>query len=277
MNLEQIRAKLAGLKNKTNKKNDQWKPTNEHTIRCLPYPHGDEPFLELGFHYELGEVKSLLCPKFNFGDECAICDLADSLKSWNDVDGNEKPQAERSADFELFRSVQVKERYFVPVIDREDETLTPKFWSFSPTIYKALLEICADEENNIITGAEGAGVLTSPKSAFDLGINLLKKKNEDGKGNNKPWPVTEVKEKKRPSKLLKADSEVEALLAKIPNIYTIYPKVSSSEAQKVFRSFVNSGVKKTVEVKNSGVEYTANTSEKPVVNGQSIDEAFDDL
>jgi len=277
MNLQQIRDKLAVLKNKTQKKNDLWKPTDEHTVRCLPYPHGDEPFIELGFHYELGAVKSLLCPKFNFGDDCAICDLADSLRSWNDADGNEKPQAVRQADFELFRNIHVKERYFVPVLDRADESLTPKFWSFSPTIYKALLEICVDEENNTITGTEGAGVLTNPKSAFDLSINLQKKKNEDGKGNNKPWPITEVKEKKRPSKLLKSDSDVEELLAKIPDIYTVYTKVSSNEAKKIFTSFVNSGVKRDVIVKDSGTEYSANTAEKPVEGGQSIDEAFDNL
>ena len=89
MNLDQIRARLAGLNTKTTKRRDLWKPKDKHTIRCLAYPHGDEPFIELGFHYDIGNTKVVQCPKHVSGDDCVICEYAEKLKSWNDENGVE--------------------------------------------------------------------------------------------------------------------------------------------------------------------------------------------
>lgn len=277
MNIDEIRAKLAGLSSKTNKRKDLWKPKDKHVIRCLPYPHGKEPILELGFHYDIGDTKVVLCPKFNFGDECVICDYADKLKSWNDEDGKEKLESIRKADFEIFKALQVKERWYIPMIERDSDDSEPKFWAFSKTIYEQILKMCLDEEmNEDVTHSGGSLVLTDPDCAYDITVDFCQANNKDGKGNTKNWASTEIKEKKRPSRLGKTKEEVTALLAKIPPITDVYPKTSSEEVEKIFNAFVNSG-QAEVQVEDEGVEYSANNAEKPLVGGQSIDEAFGDL
>jgi len=280
MNLQEIRDRLNKLNTKTSKKNDLWKPKDVHVIRCLPYPHGEEPFLELGFHYELGKTRSILCPKFNDGDDCAVCDFADKLRNWNDEDGNEKPEVVRRADFEIFKKIQVKERYYVPMVERmPDGSLSaPKFWAFGQGIYNKLLEMCLDEEMNEDRSEDqqGSAVLTCIDSAYDININFKQPNNADKKGNEKKFPVTDIKEKKKPSPLGLSKAETDELLAKVPNIDNVYDKVSSAEVEKIFNDFVNEGAAE-VEVKDDGVEYEANSAEKPVEGGQSIDEAFGEM
>jgi len=277
MNIAEIRAKLAGLSNKSKKRNDLWRPTNNHTVRCLQYPHGDKDFiLELGFHYDIGSTKSILCPKHNFGEDCPVCDLAAKLRSWNDEDGNEKPKSLRESDFELFKKVQVKERWYVPVIDREKPEDGPKFWAFGKTIYERILNLCLNEELAEIAGQEGTEIFTNVDSAFDLTVDFKEPGNKDGKGNMKSFPVTDVGHKMRPSKLAKTKKEVQELLDKIPVITDIYERVTTDQVQKALDEFLNSGGAEA-NVEDSGVEYSANTAEKPVEGGQSIDEAFNNL
>jgi len=276
MDMAAIRARLAGLANKTNKRRDVWKPKDKHTIRCLPYPHGDEPVIELGFHYELGATRSLLCPKHNFGEECAVCDFADKLKSWNDENGNEKPEDLRKADFEIFKKIQVRERWYVPMIDRADEEPTPKFYAFGKTIFETILNMCLNEEMHEIAGTEGTDVLTSPDNAFDLTVDFKQAENKDGKGNTKSFPVTSLTQKMRPSKLTDTKKSSQELVNKVPNIFDAFPKVTSAEAERVFMDFVNQGGGEA-KVDDSGVEYKSHSAEAPVKGGQSIDEAFEEL
>jgi len=276
MNLEEIKARLAALANGGSKKKDMWKPKDKHVIRLLPYPHGDEPFIELGFHYELGATKTLLCPKFNFGKECAVCEFADKLRSWNDEDGNAKKEAERKADFEIFKKIQVKQRYYVPMIERGHESEGPKFWSFGKTIYEILLNMCLDEEMNGAVGSTGTGVLTDVDKAFDLKIDFKNADNKDGKGNAKNFPITEVKNSLSPTALLKSKKEAAELIEKVPNMNDVYPEVSSSEVKKAFMQFINSNAADP-EVKDTGKEYKSNSAEKPVEGTRSLDEAFGDL
>jgi len=276
MNLQQIRERLAGLANKTNKRRDLWKPKDNHTIRCLPYKHGDEPFIELGFHYELGATRSLLCPKHTSGKECPICDLADKLRSWKDENGDDKQEDLRKADFELFKKIQCKPRWYVAMIDRADENPQPKFWAFGKTIFERLLTMSANEEMNEIAGTSGTDVLTSPDTAFDLIVDFKLPNNEDKKGNVKPWPVTTVENKLRPTPLTKSKKATRELIDAVPNMSDVYQELSTQEVEKIFMDFINSGGA-DVDVTDSGKEYKANSAEKPVEGGQSIDEAFADL
>lgn len=276
MNIEQIRARLQGLAKKGKKNDDIWKPTDKHVIRCLPYPHGDEPFIELGFHYELGKTQSLLCPKHNFGEDCAICEFAGKLRSWKDEDGNDKPESVRKADFEIFKKIAVKERWFVAMIDRDKLDVGPKFWSFGKTLYEKLLNMCLNDEMQEVAGTSGTDVLFGIDSAFDLTVDFKDKDNKDGKGNTKQFPLTDFSNKLKPSRLAKTKKEVDEILSKVKNIYDVYPRVSSEEAEKAFLEFVNSGASVTSD-EGDGVEYKANTAEKPVEGGQSIDEAFKNL
>lgn len=284
MNLDQIRAKLAGLNKKTNKRRDLWKPKDKHVIRCLPYPHGDEPIIELGWHYDIKDRGGVLCPKHNEGKDCAICDFAEKLRSWNDPEtGVEKPEKLRKADFELFKKIAIKERWYIPVVERGFEDHGPKFYAFGKSIYEQLLKMCLDEEMNEDVNHEGGTkILTDPNCAYDLNVEFYKGNNEDGKGNKRSFPLTDIKEKKRPSKLAKTKKEADALIDAIPNINEVYEFETPEAVEKIFEQFVNSGGAATVDTEDAGKEYKpkkykSNSAEKPVEGGQSIDEAFEDI
>jgi len=279
MNLQEIRNRLNKLANQTTKRKDLWKPKDVHTIRCLPYPHGDEPFLELGFHYELGKTRALLCPNHNYGDDCAVCEAAAKLRSWTDESGVDKPEKQRHDDFEIFKKIQVKERYYIPMVERGHEGEGPKFWAFGKSIYEKLLKMCIDEEMNEDRDDDGGTlVLTSVDNAYDITVDFAQPNNKDGKGNAKTFPITDIKEKKRASKLGLSEKETEELLGKIPNIESVYDKVSSKEVEKIFSDFMNEGAPEVDGSKeDAGVEYKSNSAEKPVEGGQSIDEAFGEM
>jgi len=279
MNLAEIRARLAGLNTKTNKRRDLWKPKDKHTIRCLAYPHGDEPFIELGFHYDIGDTRVVLCPRHTSGDDCVICEYADKLKNWNDENGVEKPEAVRRADFEIFKGLQCKERWYIPMVERGHEAEGPKFWAFGKSIYEQMLKMCLDEEMNSDVSHDGGSlVLTDPDCAYDITVDFAQPNNKDGKGNDKSWPRTEIKEKKRPSKLSDKKADSDALLEKVVNISDVYPPSSSEEVEKIFNKFLGSHQEEVKETDaDVGTEYEPESAEAPVVGGQSIDDAFGDL
>src|SRR5690606_32519519 len=128
------------------------------------------------------------------GDDCVICDYAAKLKNWNDENGNEKPEKTRRADFEIFKTLQVKERWYIPMVERGFESEGPKFWAFGKSIYEQMLKMCLDEEmNGDVKHEGGSKVLTDLDSAYDITVDFSQALNKDGKGNEKPWPKTEIK------------------------------------------------------------------------------------
>ncbi len=276
--IEEIKARLRGLQNRTKKQNDIYKPKDKHVVRLLPYPHGPEPFLELGFHYDIGN-STVLCPRHNFGKDCTICDFCDKLKSWQDEDGNDKPEKERKADWELFKKLQVKERYYAPLVERGKETEGAKFWAFSRTLLERLLGMCANEKYNKVCKEEGYGVLTNPEVAFDLELNFKQPQNKDGKGNDKPFGITEVElADLAPCALAKTKADTKKIVDSVKPIFEVYAEQSSEEVDRLFMKYIGSGGEAVKgDEGDVGKEYKPNTSEKPVVGGQSIDDAFEDL
>lgn len=275
MNLDQIRQKLQSLNKQTTKKRDIWKPKDKHDIRLVPYKHGSEPIIELGFHYDIGDANSVLCPKHNFGKDCVICDFAEALRSWNDENGKEKPEDVRRSDFDIYRKIQVKQRWYAVVVERGKESEGPKFWAFGKTIYERLLNMCLNEELNEVAGTNGTDVLFGTDSAFDLTVDFKQKNNGDGKGNTKNFPVTEVGHKLRPSPLSDSKKKIEEIIDQVQPITSVYEEVSSSEVEKIFNNFANSLGEP--DTKSVGTEYKSNSSEKLVEGGRSIDEAFAEL
>jgi hypothetical protein len=275
--IEQIKAKMAALRQRTSKKpKDLWRPTDNHTVRCLPYPHGDEPIQELGFHYNIGN-RSVLCPQFNFGKDCVICDFAAELRQWKHNDGTDKTEPEREADWEVFKKVQCKERWYVPMFERGKEEGGAKFWSVGLTLFEKMQGFCMDEKWNDAIQGEGHDVLYSPECAFDLTVDYKKPKNEDKKGNKLNYGVTDVDMASlKPSKLHEDQEVVANLLKSVKPIFEVYPEVEPEEVEKIFNTFTSSGAPEA-KVENSGTEYKTNSAEKPIEGGRTIDDAFDEL
>ena len=64
IDLDAIRKRLNGLQNKTSQQNNLWKPEpGKQVVRIVPYTHNkDNPFVELFFHYNLGQNKTFMSP-----------------------------------------------------------------------------------------------------------------------------------------------------------------------------------------------------------------------
>lgn len=279
MNINDLKNRIQNLNRRTNKQNDIWKPKGEHVVRLLPYPHGNDPFIELWFHYEIGET-TILCPSKNFGNDCAVCDFCEVLKAWKDTNGVDKPESERKADFEIFKKIQAKCRVYVPMVEREKEAEGAKFWGITPNQALEILELCSDGERleslGLAAGDESNGVqvVTSPEKAYDLKVSFRK---AGEKGNDKKFGVTNIEGKLKPS-ALSADKKVAAdLIASIKNIKDVYPEISSAEVSKLMKKFVGSAAPEA-KPEGGSEKYPANTKENAKTQvGRSIDEAFSDM
>ena len=86
MDINAIKKRLTQLTSQTNKTSNLWKPQpGKNQIRIVPYAHNkDNPFIELYFHYEIGQ-RSYLSP-MSFGRPDPIEEFADKLKAGGNKD-----------------------------------------------------------------------------------------------------------------------------------------------------------------------------------------------
>ena len=82
MDLNAIKNRLNTLQATSSTKNSFWKPAPGKTqIRIVPYKFNkDNPFVELFFHYSLGNNKTYLSP-VSFGRPDPVEEFANKLKS----------------------------------------------------------------------------------------------------------------------------------------------------------------------------------------------------
>ena len=143
MDINAIKSKLATLQSTTSNKDNFWKPEpGTQVVRVVPYKHNkDNPFIELFFHYNLGNNKTYLSP-MSFGRPDPVAEFADKLKSTGNKD--EWIQGKR---------LEPKMRTFAPVVVRGKESEGVKFWGFGKTVYQELLAVIADPDYGDITDA----------------------------------------------------------------------------------------------------------------------------
>jgi len=182
MDINAIKSRLTQLQKSTSTKENFWKPQPGKTqIRMVPYKFNkDNPFIELYFHYQMGQNKTYISP-VSFGRPDPINEFADKLKST----GNREEWIQG-------KKLEPKMRTFVPVVVRGQEKDGVKFWGFGKTVYQELLGFIADPDY---------GDLTDPVSGRDIIVDKLtpaQAGNQFGKTTIrvKPnqTPITENKE-----------------------------------------------------------------------------------
>ena len=143
MDINAIKSKLATLQSTTSNKDNFWKPEpGTQVVRVVPYKHNkDNPFIELYFHYNLGNNKTYMSPA-SFGRPDPVEEFANKLKSTGNKD--EWIQGKR---------LEPKMRTFAPVVVRGKESEGVKFWGFGKTVYQELLAVIADPDYGDITDA----------------------------------------------------------------------------------------------------------------------------
>lgn len=204
INLDKMKEKLNTLKSKGSNKNF-WKPKDgEQVIRVLPTPDGD-PFKSFYFHYNVG-TEGFLCPKGNFGEDCPVCDFVANLYKQKDPES-----------LAMAKELGKKQRFFSPILVRGEEKEGPRIWSYSKTVYEKLINTVLNPEY---------GDFTDLETGTD--ITLLY-----GKKDKKQYPDTDLTFFRKSSKTCKDldKKSCEELLAKIPDINTLYKKKSLSEIQ----------------------------------------------
>ena len=182
MDISQIKSRLTQLQSQTSTTKNFWKPDpGKQVVRIVPYKFNkDNPFIELFFHYSLGNNKTYMSPA-SFGRPDPVAEFADKLKSTGNKD--EWIQGKR---------LEPKMRTFAPVVVRGKESEGVKFWGFGKTVYQELLGVIADPDYGDITDAtNGRDIMIERQTPAEAG-NQYGKTTVRVKPNQ--TPITENKE-----------------------------------------------------------------------------------
>ena len=260
MDLNAIKNRLNTLQATSSTKNSFWKPAPGKTqIRIVPYKFNkDNPFVELFFHYSLGNNKTYLSP-VSFGRPDPVEEFANKLKSTGVKD--EWIQGKR---------LEPKMRTFAPVIVRGEEHEGVKWWGFGKTVYQELLGVIADPDYGDITDpTTGRDIVVERQTPAEAG-NQYGKTTIRVKPNQ--TPLTENKE----TLTTIADSQT-----KLDELYT---EPSYDELKEALQGFLNPGEETSTETTttSNGVAAsttpTTNTSTKTEEKSTAnVEDAFDEL
>ena len=252
MDINAIKSKLATLQSTSNTKDNFWKPEpGQQVVRIVPYKHNkDNPFIELFFHYNLGNNKTYLSP-LSFGRPDPVAEFADKLKSTGNKD--EWIQGKR---------LEPKMRTFAPVIVRGKESEGVKFWGFGKTVYQELLGVIADPDYGDITDAT---------NGRDIGID---RQTPAEAGNQ--YGKTTVRVKPNQTTITDDAGMLENVLNNQSDLTELYNEPTYDELKEVLQNYLNpSDETETAETSTSTPEKVAEKTETPAT--ADVSDAFDEL
>lgn len=203
IDIKKMKAKLAALQNKGGGKNAFFKieEGKKYSVRVVNTPDGD-PFKEYWFHYEIGK-NSILCPKKNFQEECAICNFASKLYKENTEDSAK-----------MAKKFLARQRFFSPIIVRGEEKDGVKIWGYGKNVYQDLLSLTLNPDY---------GDITDPDTGTDLSM-------VSGKAPGAQFPTTKLTPARNASRLCQGtDDECRDLMDSVPNFDEIHERKSSAD------------------------------------------------
>jgi hypothetical protein len=242
-----IKAKLAELNKQAQKpagggstQNLYWKPgqTKDEKgnvlpdlIRILPNPHTEPgyPFAELYFYYDFG--KTWLSPTC-FSKPDPIIDFCNDMTT-----GERLSKEEYVEKMKIKRKLMPKDRVYVPILVRGQETDGVKFWGFSKTIFNQLLEIMADDDYGDI-------------SDLNLGRDLTVKYAPPQKDGEYGKTTIIVKPNQTPASV---DGEVLSKIEAMPNVSDLFTCPTYEELEAALQKYLNVEPQKPVQSNNTNV------------------------
>ena len=254
MDINAIKKRLTQLTSQTNKTSNLWKPQpGKNQIRIVPYAHCKEnPFIELFFHYEIGQ-RSYLSP-MSFGRPDPIEEFAEKLKAGGNKD-----------DWKLGKKLEAKMRTFVPVIVRGQEKEGVKFWGFGKTVYQDLLTFIADPDY---------GDIADPSSGRDI-VVTFKTAEETGKA----FPSTSIMVKPNQTPISEDTDVIDSVKNQV-EITSIYKEMSYEDLTGVLEDWLNpseSDEEETKEEATTAKAEVAKTVDTKTETATNAADAFDDL
>ena len=259
MDLNAIKSKLESLQNQTSTSNNFWKPEpGTQVVRIVPYKHNkDNPFVELYFHYNLGQNKTYMSP-VSFGRPDPVQEFADKLKSTGDKD--EWIQGKR---------LEPKMRTFAPVVVRGREDEGVKFWGFGKTVYQELLSVIADPDY---------GDITDPTNGRDIGIE---RQTPAEAGNQ--YGKTTVRVKPNQTPITDNKEMLQGVFDNQPKLTELYTEPSYDDLKEALATYLNpdNDVDTDTTTTSNGVAATTapttNTGTTKTAKTENVEDAFDQL
>ena len=258
MDINAIKSKLATLQSTSNTKDNFWKPEpGKQVVRIVPYKHNkDNPFIELFFHYNLGNNKTYLSP-LSFGRPDPVAEFADKLKSTGNKD--EWIQGKR---------LEPKMRTFAPVVVRGKESEGVKFWGFGKTVYQELLGVIADPDYGDITDAT---------NGRDIGIE---RQTPAEAGNQ--YGKTTVRVKPNQTAITEDSDQLQGIFDNQSNLTELYTEPTYDELKEALQNFLNPSADDETTTPTSNGTSTTTTTEKVAEKTETkstadVSDAFDEL
>ncbi len=252
MDINAIKSRLNTLQATSTTTNNFWKPEpGKQVVRIVPYKFNkDNPFIELFFHYSLGNNKTYMSPS-SFGRPDPVAEFADKLKSTGNKD--EWIQGKR---------LEPKMRTFAPVIVRGKESEGVKFWGFGKTVYQELLSVIADPDYGDITEAMAGRDIMIERQTPAEAENQYGKTTVRVKPNQ--TPITEDKE------------VLTSILNNQADLTELYTEPTYDELKEVLANYLNpSDESEPVATTTTTTQTTPPTpTEKKTEN---VEDAFDQL
>ena len=251
MDLNAIKSKLNQLQTQTSTTENFWKPEpGNQVVRIVPYKHNkDNPFIELFFHYNLGNNKTYLSPA-SFGRPDPVEEFANKLKSTGNKD--EWIQGKR---------LEPKMRTFAPVIVRGKESEGVKFWGFGKTVYQELLGVIADPDYGDITDAT---------NGRDIGID---RQTPAEAGNQ--YGKTTVRVKPNMTPITEDADMLKGIFENQSNLTELYNEPTYDELKAVLQNFLNPSAETEESAPPNTTEKVAEqTATKSTAD---VSDAFDNL
>ena len=132
-NVTSTLARLAQMTQKAEKKGTTastkfFKPKpGKNNLVLLPTPLTGDPFMEWHTHKNLLEkpFMDIQCDKLNKGDDCLICQVVEDLQKQN-----------WKGNFPIWKPLEVKTRYYAPVIDLDHVEEGVQLWGFGTSVLK---------------------------------------------------------------------------------------------------------------------------------------------
>ena len=253
MDINAIKSRLTTLQATSNTKDNFWKPEpGKQVVRVVPYKHNkDNPFIELFFHYSLGNNKTYMSP-FSFGRPDPVEEFANKLKSTGNKD--EWIQGKR---------LEPKMRTFAPVVVRGKESEGVKFWGFGKTVYQELLSVIADPDYGDITEAmAGRDIQIERQTPAEAG-------NQYGK--------TTVRVKPNQTPITEDKTVLESILTSQSDLTELYTEPSYDELKEVLANYLNPS-DESEPVATTTTTTTQTTPPTPTEKKtENVEDAFDQL
>ncbi len=229
--LDLIKQKLAELNKQAQKPSNStgggnnvfWKPGQTKDdkgisltdqIRILPNPYTEEgyPFAELYFYYDFG--KTWISPTC-FQKHDPIVEYCNGLTS-----GGKLSKEEYVTKMQIKRKLMPKDRVYVPILVRGQESDGVKFWGFSKTIFNQILEIMADDDygdiTSLKTGRDMTVKYTPPSKEGEFGKTTIVVKPNQTVATDDPEVLDKIKNMPNVAELFTCptEQELEDALAK---------------------------------------------------------------